>query len=264
MARPKKYPANHKFVRNCPECKVEIEYGTSSQFFQAERLNRKCRKCGCGHFKGKTKDTCDALKKSGLKNSILRKGKPTWNKGLTKDTHPSLIVIGKKRKGIKHSASVLEKISEASTKHWTDKRYRKLVSDKVKEVRGNSEVVARWRQTGEMNGKFTPLEQKSKWDRYTRLVWNHTNRNDLSVLENFNLRGRVDIDNDAYHLDHIVSITDGFNNGIPAEIIGSIHNLRFIPAYDNMNKKQRSDMTLEVLLELYYGDKNGISKDKVS
>lgn len=251
MARPKKYAANHKFIRNCPDCNIEIEYASSSQYFQAQRLNRKCKKCGCGHFRGKTKHTSNILKKIGKKNSILRKGKPTWNNGLTKNDHPSLVVIGEKRKGKKHTDDALKKIQNASKKHWKDKKYRKLVSTRVKETRGLPEVISQWRQTGELNGKFTPLEQKSEWERYNHLVWYYTNKNNLTEMEGYKFRGRVDIDKNAYHLDHIVSITEGFNNNIAPEIIGSRHNLRFIPAKENMKKKQKSDMTIKQLLQLF-------------
>lgn len=251
MARPKKYAPTHKFIRNCPECNIQIEYKHSSQYFQAERLNRKCRKCGCGHFRGKTKHTSNVLKKIGKKNSVLRKGKSTWNKGLTKDQHPSLVTIGEKRKGKKHTDETLKKIGNASKNHWKNKKYRNLVSTKIKEVRGLPEVVSRWRQTGETNGKFTPLEQKSEWEQYQHLVWYYTNKNDLSLLEGYKRRGRVDINKNAYHLDHIVSITDGFVNEIQPEIIGSFHNLRFISAVENMKKKQRSDMTIEKLKKMY-------------
>ena len=256
MTRPKKYPIGHKFIRNCPTCSIEIIYGTSSQYHQAERLNRKCRKCGSGHFKGKTKENCIALQQMAEKNSIMKKGKPTWNKGLTKDEHPSLVIVSEKRKGKSHTTETLQKISESSKNHWKNSQYRKLVSDKVKSVRGLPQIVDKWRKTGEDNGKFTPLEKKSEWDRYTHLVRYYTNKNNLTLLENSNLRGRIDLDATSYHLDHIVSITDGFNNNVLPEIIGSIHNLRFIPAEANMKKKQRSDMTIEELQQLYYKPRN--------
>lgn len=254
MARPKKYPPNHKFTRNCPDCNVIIEYKTSSQYYQSIKLNRKCRKCGSGWSRGQTKETNESLQKMSKKVSAKLKGKSPWNKGLTKDLHTSLQVVGNKRKGKKHSTETLQKISEASINHWADKRYRKLVSDKVKQTRGNPDVIAKWRKTGEDNGNFVPLEQKTEWERYIHLVWYYTNKNDLTTLDNHHLRGRIDMVTNAYHLDHIVSITDGFNNNVPPEIIGSIYNLRFISAVDNMNKKQRSDMKIETLLESYYGE----------
>jgi hypothetical protein len=251
MARPKKYPEGHRFVRNCSTCNIEIIYATSSQYYSAERLNRKCRKCGSGWARGQTKETNKSLAKMGKSVSKKLKGRPTWNKGLTKETHSSLKVIGDKIRGRKHSPDTIKKISAASKNHWNNTEYRELVSRRVKETRGAKEVVDKWRQTGENNGKFTPLEQKSDWEKYAHEVWYHTNKNDLSKLDNHNLRGRIDLVENAYHLDHIVSITDGFNNKVDPEIIGSIYNLRFIPAHDNMRKKQSSDMSIQKLQRLW-------------
>ena len=53
--------------------------------------------------------------------------------------------------------------------------------------------------------------------------------------------------NKDIHLDHIVSITDGWANKIPAEIIGSVINLRLINGIDNRRKSNKSDMTVEML-----------------
>lgn len=251
MARPKKYSDLHKFIRKCPTCGIEIIYKKSSQYFQAERVNRKCRKCGCGWASGQTKETNESIKKMGQTVSKKLKGRPTWNKGLTKNDHPSLIVVGEKRKNKKHSLEALKKISEASKEHWKTSKYRKLVSERIKEMRGLPEVVDRWRTTCENNGHFTPLEKKSEWDKYVHLVWYYTNKNDLTTLDGHDRRGRVDLNDEAYHLDHIVSITDGFNKNVPPEIIGSICNLRFIPANDNMKKKQKSHMSINELYELY-------------
>ncbi len=65
-------------------------------------------------------------------------------------------------------------------------------------------------------------------------VWIITESQPLKKLKNSEkrcYRGK-----DCYHLDHIVSISHGYRNNIPPEKIGSLSNLRFIPAKDNMNK----------------------------
>jgi hypothetical protein len=53
------------------------------------------------------------------------------------------------------------------------------------------------------------------------------------------------------HLDHIVSVKDGFINKISPIIIGSHYNLRFISGSHNMSKGAKSDMTIGELLRLY-------------
>jgi hypothetical protein len=75
----------------------------------------------------------------------------------------------------------------------------------------------------------------------------------LSILTNYEKRGRLDETHDAHHLDHIYSITDGYVNKVEPEIIGSIYNLRFIPAIDNQIKKTKSDISLKKLKKMYYG-----------
>lgn len=58
---------------------------------------------------------------------------------------------------------------------------------------------------------------------------------------------------EIYDLDHIYSKKEGFRNKIAPEIIGSVINLRYMPASENRSKKSRCDMTKEELLTKYYG-----------
>lgn len=65
-------------------------------------------------------------------------------------------------------------------------------------------------------------------------VWIITESQPLHRLKNSDkrcFRGK-----NCYHLDHRVPISHGFNNNIPPEKIGSLSNLRFIKAEDNMRK----------------------------
>ena len=55
---------------------------------------------------------------------------------------------------------------------------------------------------------------------------------------------------DRYHLDHIFSIIDGFENKVSARIIANPFNLQMLWCEDNINKWKRSDITIE---ELYIG-----------
>jgi hypothetical protein len=54
------------------------------------------------------------------------------------------------------------------------------------------------------------------------------------------------------HIDHIVSVFDGFMNTVAPEIIGSIHNLRFISTRENVKKSSDSHMDIKLLEEKYY------------
>ncbi len=74
---------------------------------------------------------------------------------------------------------------------------------------------------------ITELEKKL----YYALVWETTEEQPLYILENFDKRGWKN-----YHLDHIYSISAGFYNNIPPELIGNIKNLRFIHYKENLDK----------------------------
>ena len=52
-------------------------------------------------------------------------------------------------------------------------------------------------------------------------------------------------------LDHRYSIFWGFHNDVPPEIIGSIHNLEYIPISENCKKQTNCSIDLKTLLEMY-------------
>lgn len=107
------------------------------------------------------------------------------------------------------------------------------------------------------SGRDTRIEngfnckQSVDYKLYKRDVRWFTKRNDLTKLEYHELRDNHCRNENAYHLDHIVSIVNCYNNGISPEIAGSIVNLRFIPWKENLSKWSRSAMTIEELLDKY-------------
>lgn len=58
--------------------------------------------------------------------------------------------------------------------------------------------------------------------------------------------------NKINHLDHIVSIYDGFRHNIEAKIIAHYTNLRYIPAIENLTKNKHSDKSIQILIKEYY------------
>jgi hypothetical protein len=76
-----------------------------------------------------------------------------------------------------------------------------------------------------------PMCEKQLWRKYRRHVWKITERQPLKKLPNYEKRAFK-----GYHLDHKVSIWYGFKNKIDPKLIGSIHNLEFIPHKDNERK----------------------------
>lgn len=67
----------------------------------------------------------------------------------------------------------------------------------------------------------------------------------MHQLDNYSKRGKG-----YFHLDHIISIKYGFDNGIDPEIIGNIMNLRYL--YVNENKSKRDYLTKESFDVLSY------------
>lgn len=81
-------------------------------------------------------------------------------------------------------------------------------------------------------------------EKYKTAVWKETDKN-------FKKYFIGECRNKDIHLDHIVSITDGWLNKIPPEIIGSRVNLRLIDGITNRKKSNKSDMTIEMLYTKY-------------
>ena len=53
------------------------------------------------------------------------------------------------------------------------------------------------------------------------------------------------------HLDHVLSIVEGFRNNVSPEVMGSIHNLRILDGQMNRSKSYCSEISPAELLERY-------------
>lgn len=78
-----------------------------------------------------------------------------------------------------------------------------------------------------------------KYKRYRRSVDLVTAKQPIQTLEHFEKRG-ISGTRGAYHLDHKMSVWYGYHHNIPAEEIGNIKNLRFIPWMENQKKWRNS------------------------
>ena len=90
-------------------------------------------------------------------------------------------------------------------------------------------------------GLITDPKQLPEFEIYKRAVWRYSNLTYKTYLSG-QTRDRLN------HLDHILSIVDGFKNNIDPKILGSVHNLRIISGTANRIKSYKSDMTAEQLL----------------
>ena len=91
------------------------------------------------------------------------------------------------------------------------------------------------------------LKRLFNYKEHVQQLTNHNYRKYRSIINPSNLhRSR-----NKYHLDHIFSIINGFENSVPAEIISHPFNLRMLKAIDNLSKNGRSDILLDELYNRY-------------
>lgn len=95
-------------------------------------------------------------------------------------------------------------------------------------------------------GQITHPDTKSDYENYRRAVWRFSNRTYKKYMSE-QFRNRQN------HLDHILSIVDGFRQHVPPEIMGSRCNLRIISGQFNRRKSYKSEITVAELLERYQG-----------
>jgi hypothetical protein len=198
---------NKMWIRNCPNCKIELIYKIKSQFSEAERKNRKCRKCGCGWAKGQTKETNESLAKMAKNVSKSNKGCVPWNKGLTKENNDIIQTISEKIKGRTHSEEVRQIIAYHSKMRWQQGVYDNQYGKNYKEFK----------------------KYQHKVHKLTHKIKNLIKGYDETK------HGKMGI-NGAYQIDHIIDIKFGFDNNIPAEKIADLSNLQFIPWEENIKK----------------------------
>lgn len=75
-----------------------------------------------------------------------------------------------------------------------------------------------------------PIDKRAKWKAYRRKVQKLTELV-ADRIEGIETRGFKD-----HHIDHIVSIWEGFKLGMPEEDIATLSNLRMLPYKENMLK----------------------------
>ena len=113
------------------------------------------------------------------------------------------------------------------------------------------EKTHRTLQTKFKLGIITNPMLKSKFERYYIDVRNLSDRNYKKhkslINPNNSNRGRT-----LYHLDHIFSIKDGFENNVPVEVISHRSNLRMLKYDENIVKGGCSDKSLSALFEDFY------------
>lgn len=170
------------------------------------------------------------------KSSSFYKRKSIWSKeywvsrGYSEEQAIEQIKQHQKKNGKKANLNRKPESRTTNLNYWLSKGYDE---DTAKEK-------LRERQTTRKNLN----EIKNSLTAYYKEVWYNTNKNKHLVL---NIEKR----STKYHIDHVFSIRDGFDNNVPPEIIGSHINLRILGARENIKKYRKSELSLEELYEKY-------------
>ena len=90
-------------------------------------------------------------------------------------------------------------------------------------------------------GIYRPIN----YSKYIRTVSVTTYNRNIDIIDPHRLRSR------DHHLDHKVSIYEGFKKNVDPIVMSSIHNLCILPATENMLKRTECSITIDELTKNY-------------
>jgi len=196
------------------------------------------------------------------------KGRISWNKGLTKETDFRVLKNSKKSKEIinmsfKNGRVPWNKgLKTGPLKEDHKKKLSNILKislnkptckNKTKEFRLNlSKIMIDGGSNLANHAKYGEFSKSTDFLLYKKLVNKYTS---ISIIKKFSIeelkkRG-IKKELGHKHIDHIFSISDGFQNNILPVIIGSKCNIRLIDCNKNISKHKKSDFTIKKLFSLY-------------
>jgi hypothetical protein len=116
----------------------------------------------------------------------------------------------------------------------------------------SKEIQKKIRKTRVELGYWIALKDLSLYEKYRRLVLKITEKSARQKfsIEELNKRTLCGV-KDGCQIDHRFSVTEGFRQNIPPEIIGSKSNIELIPWLENTQKHSKCSISKEELYELY-------------
>jgi hypothetical protein len=209
------------YKRNCPNCNSEIEYKNPRSFKWAERGGKECK--SCRNLKLKTTMAGMNCGKPRRKNSEIEK---KYFRDCPECNNP----IGYSTKKLLKQAISNNTICNSCNNYKHNKTWNNIIT---------TEHINKMRATKAGYNSFEEyVEKYPEKEMYKRNVWRLTYQNDLTVLENWDKRGRCGVKG-AYQLDHIYPISKGYENKIPPEELARMDNLRMIPWKENLLKSNK-------------------------
>ena len=222
-------------TRACPKCEGIIYHKSERGLACALKKQTLCSRCAQkGISKGKgRKQTEEHVRKRAEAVSKFRSGKTYTEiygeeKGQQIAKNHSKLLKGRKRPEFTVEWKTNMSVSRKNSKVYKDS----MNSIEYKEKR--REVNARRFYNISLEEWYSMTSEKKL---YYLKVLAVTRQQKINTLEHYEKRGTAK--NNGYHLDHIYPISLGFLNKIPAETIGNLLNLRFIPWRENLLKSNK-------------------------
>ena len=172
----------------------------------------------------------------------------------------------KSNKGVKFS----EERIRAMHSNRTSDSYRHYVSDDIKAVIGKKSsekfekpgFKEKFRKSMEESGAWIPLADLDEFVMYKRLCyWVKPMWNIINDLEQISLLNELKVFHPTKNSkgcvrDHLITKVDGFNMGVPPEILRHPANCRIITHSQNASKGSKSTISLDILFEKIYNYNN--------
>lgn len=230
--RPSRKKYFEPYERNCPKCSKILSYTDRRNFARAIRNKGLCTECAM------PKRSSPAISKK-ISKTLTGKKYPN-RKSNERKTKPlrffRICPNCKKSKGYVRRYSIERANKQNSVCNSCSAIiYKKTWNDVITSAH-REKMAAKKAGYDTFAAYMKDLDNRKKYYRDVRLV---TTKQDISLLENYDkLRGLCGV-NEAYQLDHIISVSKGYTDNIAPDIIGDISNLRIIPWKDNLLKSNK-------------------------
>lgn len=217
-----------EYIRNCPKCDIEIKHKSKYNHRDAKLEGRLCKSC---MLKGRNQKELYGDEYDNIINKRKSTQKETgwwWH---------DKIAENRKARGT-------NKLSDEHKKWISENSYFNNTGENHVRIK---KILIEQNITYEQY-----LDRLDDYKRYKREVTLLTNKIDISNLENSEKRGKCGVPN-AYQLDHIQEISEGYILGIPPQEIAQISNLQFIPWELNSKKRKYPNGIHNNKIKNYYG-----------
>lgn len=142
-----------------------------------------------------------------------------------------------------HCDEYLRLHSERIKTHWIDNEPRKIKTKETFIKFANSpESRAKQKQTLRLKTGILTEERRTLYKRYAYAC--------RKLAQDWAKSNGYETGRQTFHVDHIVSVMDGFKNEVPPSILSHPCNLRILEAKANSAKGMKSEMTVEELYSL--------------